>query len=145
MMVNLLMTKKKEKGNKMIINMGKENYIIKMAIFIMKVNLLMAKKEGNGQYMFENGCYYIGQWLNDKMHGNGIIFYKNGKINYEGEFANDKKEGNGKYIEENGDYYIGQWLNDNKHGKGKEYYTNGEIKHEGQFINGKYFDRCVFF
>ena len=79
------------------------------------------------------------------MHGNGIIFYKNGKINYEGEFANDKKEGNGKYIEENGDYYIGQWLNDNKHGKGKEYYKNGEIKHEGQFINGKYFDRCALF
>ncbi len=29
--------------------------------------------------------------LNHKKHGKGKIYYKNGKIKYEGEFENDKK------------------------------------------------------
>ena len=71
------------------------------------------------------------------MHGKGIIYYKKGKINYEGEFVNDKPEGNGKYIDENGDFYIGQWLNGNKHGNGVIFYKKGIIKYDGEFVNDK--------
>ena len=65
------------------------------------------------------------------------MYYKNGKIKYEGDFVNGKIEGEGKYFSENGEYYIGQWSNGRQHGKGKMYYKNGNIRYEGDFINGK--------
>ena len=34
--------------------------------------------------------YYIGQWLNGLMNGEGTYFYKNGNIKYKGKFINDK-------------------------------------------------------
>ena len=96
------------------------------------------KREGYGKYIWENGEYYIGQWLNDKKHGKGILYNTNRNIKYDGDFVNDKFEGYGKYIYENGNYYIGKWLNNKMHGKGIEYYKNGNIKYEGDFVNGKY-------
>ena len=75
------------------------------------------KFEGKGKYIYEDGNYYIGEWLNGKKHGKGIEYYKNGSIKYEGIFVNDESEGKGKYICQNGDYYIDEWLNGKKHGK----------------------------
>ena len=95
------------------------------------------KLEGYGKYIYENGEYYIGQWLNDLKHGKGTIYYKNNTIKYEGDYVKNKCEGYGKYIDENGDYYIGQFLNGLKHGKGTEYYKNNTIKCEGDFVEGK--------
>ena len=55
---------------------------------------------------------------NGKAHGNGILFYKNGKIKYEGNFINGKFDGKGKFYRENGDYYVGQEKNYKALGKG---------------------------
>ena len=60
------------------------------------------KPEGYGKYIYENGNYYIGQWLNDLRHGKGTLYYKNNTIKYEGDFVKDKYEGYGKYIWEDG-------------------------------------------
>ena len=60
------------------------------------------------------------------------MYYRNGKIGFEGDYINDKREGNGKYI-----YYIGQFKNGLKHGKGTYYYSNGKIMYEGDWINDK--------
>ena len=65
--------------------------------------------EGKGKYIFENGKYYIGQWLNGKA--------------------------NGKYNYENGEYYKGQFKNGLRHGKGKLYYKNGNVIYDGDYIN----------
>ena len=61
---------------------------------------------------------YLGEWLNNKKHGKGYEYYKNGNIKYKGEFFNDKYEGNGKYYFENGNYYEGNWKNGKMNGKG---------------------------
>ena len=66
------------------------------------------------------------------------MFYKNGKIIYDGDFVNDKYEGKGKYIFENGEYYIGQWSNGQRQGKGAMYLSNGYMKYEGNFVNDTY-------
>ena len=95
------------------------------------------KYEGNGKYIYENGDYYIGPFINGLKHGKGIIYYKNGNIMYDGDFVNDKREGEGKYIWKDGQYYIGPWLNDLKHGKGTIYYKNDNIKYDGDFVNNK--------
>ena len=90
------------------------------------------------QLNYKNGNYYKGDIINGKAYGKGILYYKNGKIRYEGDFINDKFEGNGKYYYENGEYYIGQFKNGKAHGKGILYYKNEKIKYEGDFINGKF-------
>ena len=95
------------------------------------------KLEGSGKFIWENGCYYIGQFKNGKKNGKGIIYYKKGNIMYDGDFLNDKKEGNGKLILKNGQYYIGQFKKGKKHGKGIDYYKNGNIMYEGDYLNGK--------
>ena len=80
---------------------------------------------------------YFGEFLNNKMHGKGILFDMNGNIIYEGDFVNDYFEGNGKYVYDDGEYYIGQFLKGKKNGKGVLYYADGNIKYKGDFVNNK--------
>ena len=100
-------------------------------------DIVKYKKENNERFTYKNGEYYIGKWLNDQRHGKGTLYYKNNKIKYEGDFANDKYEGTWKLTSEDGRYYIGQWLNGLYNGKGTIYYKNNTIQYEGEFINGK--------
>ena len=54
-----------------------------------------------------------------KKNGEGIEYYKNGKIKYEGYFYNDEyHDDNGKFYYENGDIYIGQFKYGRKCGNG---------------------------
>ena len=48
------------------------------------------KYEGNGKYIYENGNYYIGSWLNGVKHGKGILYNKNNTIKCEGDFIKGK-------------------------------------------------------
>ena len=59
-----------------------------MMVILSKVNM---KEMGN---TFKICNYYIGQWLNGLSHGKGTIYYKNGKIIYDGDFVKGKSEGN---------------------------------------------------
>ena len=44
---------------------------------------------GQGVMVFAYGGYYRGQWLNDLMHGSGILELKDGSV-YDGEFSYNK-------------------------------------------------------
>ena len=66
--------------------------------------------------------------MNNLKYGKGIIYYKNGNIKLDCNWANDMPEGNGKCIWEDGNYYIGQFKNGLRNNKGKIYYKNGNIK-----------------
>ena len=63
--------------------------------------------------------------------------YKNGNIQYDGDWVDDCAEGNGKLIYENGWYYIGQFKKGIKIRKGVEYDEKGIIRYEGDFLNNK--------
>ena len=84
-----------------------------------------------GLFIWEDGEFYLGYWLNDKREGKGTNNYSNGDI-YEGEYKNGKKEGKGTYKWKNGDIYIGNWKNDMKDGEGKYRFNNGD-KYIGLF------------
>ena len=112
------------------------------------IELLQSKKEELIDIeVHENNEYYIGQSLNGKKHGRGIIFDQYNNIIYEGEFKKGEKEGKGRYNFKYGEYYIGDWLKGNKHGKGIIYSRYGVIIYEGDFVNdkregeGKYIDK----
>ena len=53
-------------------------------------------RHGRGLFIWEDGEYYLGYWINDKREGKGKNYYANGDI-YEGEYRNGKKEGKGIY------------------------------------------------
>ena len=75
------------------------------------------------------------------LNGKGKEYYSNGNILYEGDYINDKVEGNGKYIDENGECYIGQFKNGLRNGKGIFFSSDGNIKYEGNWIKGEFVDK----
>ena len=71
------------------------------------------------------------------MNGVGTIFYKNGKVKYQGIFVDDKIE-KGEYYSEDGNYYSGTFKNWMKHGNGIIYNKHNIKLYEGTFANNKY-------
>ena len=43
-------------------------------------------KHGEGILYYEDGGWYEGQWLNDKMNGYGRLVYQSGTVAYEGQW-----------------------------------------------------------
>ena len=75
------------------------------------------KIHGQGKYMWADGRIYFGFWVENKMHGDGQLVWPDGR-SYEGEFVNDVKEGQGTFQWPSGKIYTGQWLNGKQHGTG---------------------------
>ena len=69
-----------------------------------------------------SGDVYVGDWLHDLKHGNGI--YRSA-VNgtYEGQYQEGKLHGKGTFVYPNGDVYEGVWLHDKKQGKGSYTYA----------------------
>ena len=71
----------------------------------------------------------------------GLLYYKNGILQFKGEYLNDEK--NGKGIEYDNIKFVGEYLNGKKNGKGKQYfhdynyhYTNySYLIYEGEYLN----------
>ncbi|CAD8149752.1 unnamed protein product [Paramecium pentaurelia] len=110
------------------------------------------EKQNGLRQGYDNGGVYEGQWYDNKMHGNGTLFYASGKPAYEGQWVNDKFQGKGTLYNEEpqmlysefdyrdfdqvGEYwtkYVGQFYDDNKEGQGILYLSNGD-KFDGTFI-----------
>ena len=80
------------------------------------------KYNGYGKIIYENGEYYIGEFKDGLKYGKGILYYKNGKIMFLGDFIDDKFEGAGYFSYQIYDYYIGERKDNIKNGKGILYY-----------------------
>ena len=78
------------------------------------------KRHGQGKYISHRGGYYEGNWVNDIKEGKGICKYRNGD-KYEGDFKNDIKHGVGIYEWALGDRYEGN-------------FTEGKIQGSGKYI-----------
>lgn len=57
---------------------------------------------GEGKYMWPNGNYYIGGWMNNKMHGKGTFFWAGSGKREEATYAKNIKQGTGKIIHKDG-------------------------------------------
>ena len=84
---------------------------------------------------------YTGEFGNipGKRHGKGTSkTYRDGKLagEYIGEFKNDRSHGQGIAIMENGKKYDGEWKNGKRHGQGTFTHTDGYVE-KGIWENGK--------
>ena len=88
-----------------------------------------------GSYTWSDGTKYIGEWKDNKQHGQGTTIWADGN-KYSGEFKNGKSNGQGTKIWSNGTKYIGEWKNDLQHGQGNIEWPNGD-KYVGEWKNHK--------
>jgi len=80
------------------------------------------KQHGKGTCFFKNGELFQGFWDNGKMHGAGTLRYGNGDM-YIGEWHDGLRSGQGTLNRANGDCYEGYWLNDKREGSGSHFYA----------------------
>ena len=105
--------------------------------------LVNGKKNGNGIIYYVSGNRYEGDWKNDKKEGKGILYLNDGE-RYEGDWKNDKKEGKGIFYFKNGDKYEGDWKNNKLEGKGILFFYNGD-KYEGDFKSDKKEGKGIYY
>ena len=86
-----------------------------------------------GSFYYENLDVYMGEWKDNKFHGQGTFAGSRGK--FVGEWKEGKFHGQGTWIPGNGDKYIGDWKEDKRHGRGTMTYANGN-KYEGEWKDG---------
>ena len=87
-----------------------------------------------GTYIWEDDKY-VGEWKNDKQHGQGTYTWANGE-KYVGEWKNGNKHGQGTFTWADGEKYVGEWQDDNRTGQGTYSYPNGN-KHVGGYKDNK--------
>jgi hypothetical protein len=120
---------------------------------LLEAPLCNGKRDGFGLRVFTNGSRYTGQWLDDKMHGQGQMLQAEG-AGYEGAFFNGYRQGPGR--EQYGNIlgipfhcpqghfhpgtgycqYKGNWVRDHWHGKGEYVCCDGRL-YSGEFQWGK--------
>ena len=91
------------------------------------------EKHGYGILILSDSSVYEGNFIYDKINGNGKITYLNGSY-YEGNFVNCNKEGKGNFYFNDGTFYTGNFINNNIEGYGIIKFNNGK-SYRGQFKN----------
>ena len=92
------------------------------------------KVNGKGIFTTVKGNKYVGDILNNRLHGKGKLATKN--VQYSGDFKNNKMDGIGKIIFNNGHQYEGEFRENQINGKGKFTWQNGDV-YEGIMFKGK--------
>ncbi len=94
-----------------------------------------------GTYAWRDGRKYVGEYKDNKRHGQGTYTYANGN-KYVGNFKDGKRYGQGTFTYANGDKYVGNYQDGKKHGQGTFTFSDGERK-TGFYMNGEYIpDMC---
>ena len=118
-----------------------------------EVPICNGKRNGFGLRVFTNGARYLGSWVDDIMHGHGVLTQADGG-KYEGQFFNGYRQGPGReqygnvlgisylcpmgYRHQGKGYcvYLGNFKRDQWHGQGTYECQDGR-KYEGEFKASK--------
>jgi hypothetical protein len=89
-----------------------------------------------GIYTYDDGSKYVGEWKDNKQHGQGTHTWPGGDT-YIGEYKDNKKHGQGTYTFAGGDKYIGEFKDNKRHGQGTYTFANGD-KYIGEYKDDEY-------
>jgi len=92
------------------------------------------KRHGKGTCFFKNGEYFQGDWEHGKMHGQGQMRYASGDM-YIGSWNDGDRSGYGTLNKANGDCYEGYWLKDKREGSGSYFYAETGKVFVGEWVN----------
>ena len=87
-----------------------------------------------GTLTFASGDKYVGEFKDDKYHGQGTYTYPNGD-KYFGEYKEGIRTGQGTSTFNSGDKYVGEWKDGEYHGQGRYTFKNGD-EYYGEYKNG---------
>ncbi|MGL5822791.1 MAG: hypothetical protein ACRCYE_14385 [Sarcina sp.] len=89
-------------------------------------------------YDKDNKKVYEGEFEGNYRDGRGTIYYENGNVKYSGEWKGDSPHGIGALFYENGvKFYEGRWSFGSAYGQGVLFNENGRRQYEGQFKESK--------
>ena len=94
------------------------------------------KMHGQGTYAYANGDNYVGKWRDNMRHGQGTYTYPSGN-KYVGWYKDDKRHGRGIFTTVNGDKYVGEFKDNKRHGQGTYTFPDG-AKDSGYWMNGEF-------
>ena len=94
------------------------------------------KRNGIGEYFWENNIFYYGEWKNNLMHGIGIYNFNDDSI-YEGQWKNNKRDGFGILNINDDKIYAGFFENDCKNGFGVMVWNTDKKAFVGFWKNNK--------
>ena len=89
-----------------------------------------------GSYPFDDGSKYVGEWKDDRKHGQGTFTWVDGD-KYVGEWKDDGMNGQGTYTWSDGAKYVGEFKDGKKHGQGTYTFANGNTD-KGYYMNGDF-------
>ena len=89
-----------------------------------------------GTFTSSSGDKYVGEYKDDKIHGQGTNTWANGD-KYVGEYKDGVRNGEGTTINYDGSKYVGEYKHDKMHGQGTYTYTNG-LEENGYSMNDEY-------
>ena len=89
-----------------------------------------------GTVTFGDGSKYVGEFRDEKPHGQGTYTGANG-AKYVGEFRYGNFHGQGTFTSANGDKYVGEFRDGKRNGQGTATFANGN-KYVGEFRDGKF-------
>jgi|GEM_PF-4601845 len=95
---------------------------------------LDGRPNGHGLMIYPNGQRFEGEWRDGEANGHGIGTYSTGR--YDGEFRNNRFNGHGVYSYTDGSRYDGEWRDDKRSGHGLIIYPNGQ-RYDGEWRDDK--------
>lgn len=114
-----------------------DNSFYKGDIEYMKNSAYPISKDNPPTIVYSNGDIYVGELLEMKRYGKGILETASGCV-YRGNWCNDMFDGEGMFIDINKNIFTCEWLNGKKHGKGNVKFANGLI-YNGLWLNDNYY------
>lgn len=123
-------------GNKNSYKSGKDKYPetegeLYFADGVYYGSIKFNQPHGLGKYWYNSGEYYIGEFFQGYMSGNGSYYDQEGFLVYCGEWKDSCYHGVGTLYEKGKIWYWGEWFLGEAKGRGILYDEEGKIQYEG--------------